>query len=1084
MLEQERRKWDIYYSQPISLNPTPAEQQYLTEVVNYISELLPNGGKILEVGCGSGRQSLALAQTGKFEVSLLDFSTHALNVAQQIFTQNGQTADFILQDGFEKGVPEYDLVFNAGVVEHYQLADQIRLLEAMASRSKSLVLVLAPNIQCYWYWIWRTQKEADHEWTFGEEYPVSDLSAVFHEAGMTFLGQSYLAKSWANDFLSGIHGMEDSVRSLIASINNSRVLPDQQTAYLVAALGSVDPALNHDKQPNNLPQAISTPSVLRQNDRDVHSLSNELDRQTTEIALLQAKLYELAQNQLEMDQSINDIREKKGIVEEKLKEIYRSKAWKFILLYRSIPGKLRDIFFKARLFLAKLKLLWTPQQKNPQPLSSITFDRPDTVYIVTYTFLDADGNNMFYGGAERYVIELADIIKQLGYNAEVIQVGNFNWVRYYHSLRVNGIQSSYLSFKNDVHESIKNCKLIIYSPFSIKHKSKEISSIGISHGVFWDSSSYQELVAMVRGYMREIVHSVELVNVVVSVDTNTINWFRATHYDLASRFLYIPNFVDSSQFHPTNAKNQPDRIIILYPRRLYPVRGFWLLADIIPDLLDRYRNLEFHFVGKANPREEAKVNELVGKFPNAVKWFFLSPDRMHEAYQAATISLIPTIQSEGTSLSCLEAMACGNVVIATNVGGLPDLIINGYNGLLIEPDANALAEALTLVIENPDIRNKLSSNAISVSQSFSIDHWRQRWIHLLRQYLPIAQNRPTQPKPILFPLSPGIGWQGIQQRPHHIAKELSKAGYDVFWMDEAETSYGRLDEPSLSILAPKDDLYFTDPILYIYYPYNSEWLKRYEQSLVIYDILDDIAIHEVDHENQALSHHQKLLERADIVMTSSRSLYEKVLENRPDVLYIPNGVYFEHFNPARVHPAREIKKITGPIIGYHGAVASWFDIDLLLEVARLRPQYTFVVIGPVSEPSLADRLNAQPNIKLLGPKPYEKIAAYIAGFDVGIMPFKINHITQFVRPLKVLEYLSLNKPVVSTPIQELAAWPGVRVAETSGEFVQAVDASLSQSWSHSDRQVVNKFIHNNHWKLLVNPLLAKLEKQLASRSND
>ena len=100
---------------------------------------------------------------------------------------------------------------------------------------------------------------------------------------------------------------------------------------------------------------------------------------------------------------------------------------------------------------------------------------------------------------------------------------------------------------------------------------------------------------------------------------------------------------------------------------------------------------------------------------------------MPQVYQEADISLIPTLYSEGTSLSCLEAQSTGNIVISTNVGGLPNLIIDGYNGILINPNAHDLMTALDMVLANAQLRKTLSQNAVSVARAFDKSVWEQRW---------------------------------------------------------------------------------------------------------------------------------------------------------------------------------------------------------------------------------------------------------------------------------------------------------------------------------------------------------------------
>jgi glycosyltransferase involved in cell wall biosynthesis len=119
----------------------------------------------------------------------------------------------------------------------------------------------------------------------------------------------------------------------------------------------------------------------------------------------------------------------------------------------------------------------------------------------------------------------------------------------------------------------------------------------------------------------------------------------------------------------------------------------------------------------------------------------LPPEQISEAYRLADISIIPTIQSEGTSLSCLEAQASGNAVIATTVGGLTDLILHAYNGLLIEPTGVDLYQALVRLITDDALRLRLSLKATEVAQTFSLNRWRSRWTETLQTYCPIQHSR-------------------------------------------------------------------------------------------------------------------------------------------------------------------------------------------------------------------------------------------------------------------------------------------------------------------------------------------------------
>jgi glycosyltransferase involved in cell wall biosynthesis len=168
---------------------------------------------------------------------------------------------------------------------------------------------------------------------------------------------------------------------------------------------------------------------------------------------------------------------------------------------------------------------------------------------------------------------------------------------------------------------------------------------------------------------------------------------------------------------------------------LYPPRGFWLVKEIVPEFLAAYPELEFDFVGQANLQEEISVQELVRANPGRVTWRSLPMDEMYRAYQQADITLIPTLHSEGTSLSCLEAMACGNAVIATNVGGLPDLILSGYNGLLVEPNSASLRAGLHMLCQDAGQRALFARRALEIASIFNTSQWRDKWKQVLGEFL-------------------------------------------------------------------------------------------------------------------------------------------------------------------------------------------------------------------------------------------------------------------------------------------------------------------------------------------------------------
>ncbi len=754
--------------------------------------------------------------------------------------------------------------------------------------------------------------------------------------------------------------------------------------------------------------------------------------------------------------------------------------------YRRLPPRLREAAWHAyRQFVARRAKL--PPSNIPSmrqrstPLPSLL--RSHRVSVLAPTFFDQTGNTMYYGGAERYLIELVRLIRELGYEVEVYQSGAREWVRYYRDIRVVGLDTDgdFQRLNEVFHAEVPASALTIYLAFYLATPRCHSPGIGISHGIYWDNPAFQASSVIGHEKISEALAAMENLSAIISVDTNTMNWVRSTRFDLTQKFVYIPNFVDLERFRPNRPHEAKERLVVLYPRRLYEPRGFWLIIDILPDIVKRFSFVDFHFVGRADPREETEIRNLMARYPTRVRWNYLPPEQMQEAYQSADITLIPTMHSEGTSLSCLEAQACGNAVIATSVGGLSDLILHEFNGLLIEPSAGALQEALIRLIEDERLRHRLGHRAVQVAQTFSIERWRQRWRQSLRTHLPEPRHRrPRARRPVaLFLDTPGIVWERMKQRPHHLAWQMALHGIDTYWVNPT----GQLPSPHprLHIVASTDDLYLQEPIVFIHYPFHYERLRSLTRPFVIYDVLDDIRIHAASDQEHKLpagrrarDYHLRLFAEADLVMTSSKVLHELIKPQRPDALLVLNGVeagFFGSANPPSVDQAAESR---GPIIGYHGAIAEWFDVDLVAEVAQRRRQYQFVLIGPVSVPQRIQSLQRLPNVSLLGELPYEQLPRHISAYNIGILPFVVNDITRAARPLKVLEYLAMHKPVVATKLPELNGWPGVLCATTADEFAERLDEALTLNLEHSEE--LTRFLRASSWAQTTRPLLRAINR--------
>jgi O-antigen biosynthesis protein len=239
----EKQKWDaVYEAMPLTNDQDDAIlRSFHQELLDLAGAVLPAGASVLEAGCGGGAQSLSLARDGGYAVTLLDFSPQALDYARRLFAQQNVPVQTIEADAFAIAQPSADMVFNAGVLEHYTFEEQVRFVRGMASRSHQYVMVLIPNRACYWYWVWRVQQAGRGEWPYGKEVPLVDLQAVFEAAGLHFVSQAFIGQRWTELFVEQLGGMDEGLKSMIGQVHQMGLVQDFSRGYLVAALASKVP---------------------------------------------------------------------------------------------------------------------------------------------------------------------------------------------------------------------------------------------------------------------------------------------------------------------------------------------------------------------------------------------------------------------------------------------------------------------------------------------------------------------------------------------------------------------------------------------------------------------------------------------------------------------------------------------------------------------------------------------------------------------------------------------------------------------------------------------------------------------------
>jgi glycosyltransferase involved in cell wall biosynthesis len=382
-----------------------------------------------------------------------------------------------------------------------------------------------------------------------------------------------------------------------------------------------------------------------------------------------------------------------------------------------------------------------------------------SILVVTNSFIDISNGSIIIGGTETYTDALIRVAERYSCQSIILQKSKVDFEMAYK----NGSKIVSWASKSDLVD-----KMNIYcrngKSISVIYQEDQITNnicptVLIQHGVGWDGTSdnidrsfplikVADLRRRYRlfAYSRNFLKTCSNLSRVICVDTNFINTMRVSWpmYDWGDYLTYIPNFADVHPAHAVREKWDENRspLIVLFARRFAFHRGAYLWLSCLKTLAADYPEVEFRVVGFGEA--ENSLKELAITNTN-LKIFSRPYTEMPGEHLAAHISVIPSLWSEGTSLSCIESMAAGCAIVASNVGGLCNLVVPGFNGMLIPPVGGHLTRAVSELIDNRTFAMDCGRRSYEMAcAAFGRELWETRVAEVLADAL--RKPNPKMPK--------------------------------------------------------------------------------------------------------------------------------------------------------------------------------------------------------------------------------------------------------------------------------------------------------------------------------------------------
>lgn len=278
---------------------------------------------------------------------------------------------------------------------------------------------------------------------------------------------------------------------------------------------------------------------------------------------------------------------------------------------------------------------------------------------------------------------------------------------------------------------------------------------------------------------------------------------------------------------------------------------------------------------------------------------------------------------------------------------------------------------------------------------------------------------------------------------------------------------------------------FCRPILWTYTPHCGDLIGSLGERFVIYECVDEFEASKGLVRKETIRElENEVLRKADLVSVTAPALFDSRKDRAGKIILSPNAAETEHFEKAMSQETKipeDIADLKKPVLGFIGRIAYWIDLELIHHIARKRPGWSVVLIGPPGGGIDTDKLVGEPNLHWLGPKAYKDLPGYLKGFDVCLNPYKKGDLAEGCSPLKLYEYLASGKPVVSTDMAVARDFePLVKVAHDYDDLISKAEEALKEETPDAAGQRIAES-HKHSWNARFEQMEAAIIEGLEAK---